>query len=260
MKNIEHRIFYPFLLFFLFPFLFLYSHVEEVASEQPRNKVGLCIMATGRYDKFAQELIDSARPYFCTRSEVTYFVFTDGNITPAEDVVTCFQKRLGWPADTLKRFEVYAQNADLLSGMDYLFAVDADMRFVAAVGEEILSDLVGTQHPGYVGRRGTYEKNPLSTACVPSYEGDIYFAGGFYGGTREAFFKLVETLKERVSKDEESHFIAAWHDESHLNRYFIDHHPTLVLSPAYCYPEKWKFPYPKKLLALDKDHSEIRKP
>ena len=32
-----------------------------------------------------------------------------------------------------------------------------------------------------------------------------------------------------------------------------------ILSPSYCYPENWKLKYPKKLLALDKNHDEIRK-
>ena len=52
--------------------------------------------------------------------------------------------------------------------------------------------------------------------------------------------------------------IAVWHDESHLNRYFVDHKPTVILSPSYCYPESWKLPYKKRLLALDKNHAAIR--
>jgi histo-blood group ABO system transferase len=240
---------------------FLCAHAaEDVAPQAKRAKVGLCIMATGRYDKFAQELIESARPFFCPNSDVTYFVFTDGKITPAKDVVTIFQKRLGWPHDTLKRFEVYDLHRKELGEMDYLFALDADMRFVATVGEEILGELVGTQHPGFVGKRGSYETNPMSTACIAAKEGEIYFAGGFYGGKREEFFKLIHQTREQIAKDEAKNFIAVWHDESHLNRYFIDHKPTLVLSPAYCYPENWKLPYEKKLLALDKNHAEMRKP
>jgi histo-blood group ABO system transferase len=222
-------------------------------------KVGLCIMATGRYDVYAEELIHSARPYFCTNSEVTYFVFTDGHITPAKDVVTVFQKRLGWPHDTLKRFYVYDLHSEVLKDMDYLFALDADMRFVGPAGEEMLSDLVGTQHPGYVGKRGTYETNPDSTACITKHEGTTYFAGGFYGGKREEFFKLIRTTNAQIDKDLERDFIAVWHDESHLNRYFIDHKPTLILNPSYCYPENMKLTYPKKIMALDKDHDTMRK-
>lgn len=53
--------------------------------------------------------------------------------------------------------------------------------------------------------------------------------------------------------------MAVWHDESHWNRYCIDHKPTTILSPSYCYPESWNLPYKKRLLALDKDHIAYRK-
>ena len=49
-----------------------------------------------------------------------------------------------------------------------------------------------------------------------------------------------------------------WHHESHLNRYFIDNPPTIMLSPEYCYPENWDIPFKKRLLALDKNHEECR--
>ncbi len=231
-------------------------------SSQPvlaRYKVGLCIMATGRYDAYAQRMIESARKYFLKNQDVTYFVFTDGHVQPSSDVVQIFQKRLGWPHDTLMRFAVYAQHEDVLSQMDYLYALDADMLFVDDVGDEILSDLVGTQHPGYVGKRGTYETNPISNACVKNREGQIYFAGGFYGGKSQEVLTLLKTLVEKIKEDAAKGFIAVWHDESHLNRYFIDHKPTLVLTPSYCYPEDWKLPYHQRLLALNKNHAAMRK-
>src|SRR3972149_7016882 len=53
--------------------------------------------------------------------------------------------------------------------LDYIFAIDADALFVAPVGEEIFSDRVFTLHPGFVNRAGTYERNPLSAACVASH-------------------------------------------------------------------------------------------
>jgi len=223
------------------------------------HKVGLCIVATGRYYTFAQQLIVSARKHFCKNHNVTYFVFTDGPIMQAPDVVKIYQKRLGWPYDTLMRDVIYDQYKEKLGQMDYLFATDADMLFVANVGDEVLTSLVATQHPGYIGHRGTYERNQISTAYVRDNEGTYYFAGGFYGGTSQEFLKMVAVITDNIKKDLEKDFIAVWHDESHKNRYFIDNPPTLVLSPSYCYPENWKLPYHKKLLALDKDHAKLRK-
>lgn len=229
---------------------------EEKAA---KRKVGMCIMATGKYLAYAEECIASARKHFCPEDVVTFFLFTDGTPTAAKDVIKIHQERLGWPKDTLMRFKVYLDNSHLFANMDYMFACDADMLFVSDVGEEILGDLVATQHPGYLNQRGTYETNPISTAYVRSVEGEKYYCGGFYGGSTSAFIKLLSTTNERIEKDFEKDFIAVWHDESHLNRYFIDFEPSKVLSPSYCYPESWDLPYEKKLLALDKNHSDMRK-
>lgn len=223
------------------------------------EKVGLCIVATGKYDVFVDPLIATARQYFCPDHEVTYFVFADGDrISKADDVVQIYQERLGWPYDTMMRNSIYDKHKEVLAGQDYLFAVDADMRFVDVVGSEILGERVATIHPGYIGRRGTYETNPASLAYVEAYEGQYYFAGGFFGGAREEFFHIISETTGRILDDLEHGIIAIWHDESHWNRYCIDFEPTVMLNPSYCYPESWQLDFPKKLLCLDKDHAEFR--
>lgn len=234
------------------------------ADEQKRYNVGLLIVATGRYIEFVPPLIKSANKYFCKNHNVTYFIFTDGEPPKADNVIRLEHKRLGWPYDTMMRLSVYYKYADQLSKMDYLYATDADMRFVDIVGDEILSDLVATQHPGFVGRRGSYENRKESAAYVAPHKGSQYFAGGFNGGTRKEFLKLAKALTENIEKDLAKNIIAVWHDESHINRYFIDNPPTLILSPSYCYPESTtatqgrKLPYTPKLIALDKNHRELQ--
>jgi len=47
-------------------------------------------------------------------------------------------------------------------------------------------------------------------------------------------------------------------DESHMNRYFIDTPPTKILDPSYCHIEGTKSNYTPKLVALNKNHREIR--
>ncbi len=222
------------------------------------EKVGLLIVATGKYDTFVDPLIDSARKYFCKDHEVTYYVFTEGTITPANDVVQIFQERLGWPLDTLFRNWIYNQNREKFSDEDYVFALDADMLFVDHVGSEILGKRVATQHPGFVGKRGSYETDPRSLACIKNNEGSQYFAGGFFGGSQKEFRKIIAETSRRILQDLSKGIIAVWHDESHWNRYCIDFPPTVILNPSYCYPESWKLNYPKKLLALDKNHAEFQ--
>lgn len=226
-------------------------------------KIGVLVIATGKYIQFIPPLYESIKKHFMKNEDVKIFVFTDGNIPENEDIIRIEQEHLGWPNATLKRYEIFDKNKEILSDMDYLFYCDADMLFVSDVDKEILPEensngLIGTEHPGFYGnRRGTYENRIESTAYVSQDEGKIYYAGGFNGGTTESFLEMSKTIKERINKDLEKNIIAIWHDESQMNRYFIDN-PPKVLNPSYCYPESWNIPFEKKILALDKNHKEIR--
>lgn len=245
-------------------------------SEKATKHVALLIMATGRYVAYAERLVRSAEKFFCTDCKKTYVIFTDaqrseptvsvGNNT----VLYIAQQRLGWPHDTLMRTSVYLKNFKQYdSGVDYMFAVDADMLFVAPVGHEIFSDRVVVKHPGFLpGDRGSYETNPISAAFVRRHEGTTYFAGGFYGGSHDEFFKTLVGMNKQIERDLAKNFIAVWHDESHLNRWFIYHPPTLILEPGYCYPEYvptiekrvWDYlkNFTPRLMALSKNHKEMR--
>jgi len=249
-------------IFFILILCFVNSSLASDATikETKNFKVGLLIVATGKYIQFVKPLIKSAQKYFCQNHDVTYFVFTDEKTPNIENIIRIEQKRLGWPYDTMMRHEMYFIAKQQLEKMDYLFACDADMRFVDVVGDEILSDRVGTQHPGFiVDKTGTYENRKISKAYVACSKGKVYFCGGFHGGSTQEFLKLSKTIATNVRLDLEKNIIAVWHDESHLNRYFIDNQPTIILSPSYCYPENWKLPYHKRLLALDKNHEQLRK-
>ncbi len=221
--------------------------------------VGLLVVATGKYIEFVTPLVESADKYFCKGHNVTYFIFTDREVASKENVISTYQARLGWPYDSMMRGHIYNQNRDIFKDQDYLFACDADMLFVGEVGSEILSDHVATQHPSYVGTRGTYETRTTSKACILPHEGTQYFCGGFYGGSRDRFLQIVKSISENIDDDLGRGIVALWHDESHWNRYCIDHAPTLILNPSYCYAEGSNLKYRKKLLALNKNHSEFRK-
>jgi len=226
------------------------------------SKIGLLVIATGKYDRFIPLLFKSMKKHFMKGHEVTIFVFTDQDMPKKDNIVVLPHKHEPWPNPTLKRYHVFDKYKEQLQEMDYLYYSDADMLFVGNVGDEVLPDtetgLVGTEHPGfYGGRRGTYESREDSTAYVGPKEGQHYFAGGFNGGTSEAFLKMSAEIKARVDKDLEKGIVAIWHDESQMNRYFVDH-PPKMLNPSYCYPESWNIPFKKKLLALDKNHNEVR--
>lgn len=224
-----------------------------------KKNIGICVMATGRYDSFIEPLVESSRKNFCVDHNVTFFVFTDGTIPNAPDIIRIEQSRLGWPYDTMLRPEIYFKNRDKLQSMDYLFSMDADMRITGRVGNRILSDLVGTQHPGFYFTRGTYETNPNSVAYVKNSEGKFYFAGGFWGGSAKKFLQACKQISRNIRVDMNNGIMPLWHDESHLNRYFIDHPPTKVLTPSYCYWEGKVLPFKQRIVALNKDHNQYRK-
>jgi len=225
-------------------------------------KIGLIVIATGKYVEFLPHFVESARKFFFHEYDVTINLFSDRESTVSDRTNSFFLAAKPWPYPTLRRYHAIHEQRKVLCSFDYLFYCDVDMRFVFPVGEEALPDsesgLVGTEHPGFFGgRRGTFERRIESTAYVPEDEGIHYFAGGFNGGTSAAFLNMSGLIKERVDHDLNNKIISVWHDESHLNRYFVDH-PPKMLDPGYCYPESWNIPFKKRILALDKDHEYYR--
>ena len=225
------------------------------------KKVGLLLISTGRYHHFIQPLIESADTWFLNDMEVTYFLFTDSKekYNSNRNIVYLEQEHKPWPSSTLFRYKIFYNKMEILSNMEYLYYCDIDMLFVDVVGNEILSERVATIHPGFKGERGTPETRPESKACVLPNESMTYFAGGFNGGKTKAFLEMCKAIDLNIESDLTKGIIAVWHDESHLNRYMIDNPPTKILDPGYCYPEQVMIQYNKKLLALNKNHSELRK-
>jgi histo-blood group ABO system transferase len=228
--------------------------------------VGLLIIATNKYTEFLKPLIESADSFFLKNHDVTYFVFTnkDVEIQTNRKIIRVLTDHKEWPWMTLGRYRIFTDNYDKLSKMDYLFYCDADMRFVGDVGVEILGDMVGTIHPGFYNNPNSsniaLEKRLESLAYLPPSTIKNYYAGGFNGGSSSQFLKMSRNISDNIDFDLKKHnIIAEWHDESHMNKYFFENEPTIKLSPSYCYPESWSLPFEKKLLALDKNHNEIRK-
>ena len=224
------------------------------------KKIGLLIIATNKYVQFLEPLIVSADKFFLPEQEVTYFIFTDKelDIQSKRNIVKIDVEHKEWPWMTLGRYKIFSNSSEILSSMDFLYYCDADMRFEGLVGDEILGDLVATQHHGYYTQRGTPETNPKSLACVYPHEQMQYFAGGFNGGKSNNYLNMAKTLSKNIDVDYSNGIIAVWHDESHLNRYLIDNVPTKILDPGYCFYENSNdMRFVKRLLALVKNY-EIR--
>lgn len=240
---------------------------------QNNKPVALFVIATNKYINFAKPLIESVEKFFLPTRKVVIYLFTNqeqqaldlskrSNIDRVQ-VVPVKQEHAPWPHMTLLRYEIFKSATTDFSVFSHMFYCDVDMLFVDTVGEEILTQgLTATAHPGFFNKPRemfTYETDTKSHAAVRQDEGIYYFAGGFQGGSCEAYLTAINVCSSNVRTDLMLGKIAVWHDESHWNRYCIDHPPTRVLHPGYCCPETWQhLPFPRKLLALDKNHAEMR--
>lgn len=227
-------------------------------------RVGLVVVATGKYVQFLRDLKVSVDEFFCVGHEVSMWALTDEGPGGVRSYLRWPTKHEPWPGPTLHRYRMivdWERQRPWKRLFDYVFMCDADMRFVAPVGDEIFGDLVGTIHPGFWNKprsQYTYEHRPESTACIPPGAGERYYAGGFQGGYAPRFLEAAKTIVDRIDSDKANGIIAVWHDESHWNRYLFEHPPTVELDPGYCYPESWSLPFEKRLLALNKDHAAMR--
>lgn len=229
-------------------------------------RIGILYICTGRYSIFWKIFYQSAERYFmqgypCIREHV---VFTDAPSLYGEKknghIHRIYQANLGWPRNTLMRFHMFLGIREQLEReTDYLYFFNSNMQFRVPVGKEFLPDensngLVGCVHPCYFNKTNlefTYDRNPVSTAYIPEGEGLFYYQGSLIGGTTDAFLKMSETIRDNINADSKKKIIALWHDESHINRYFLDN-PPKRLSPAYCYPQGMKLPYPEIIRLLEK--------
>ena len=174
------------------------------------------------------------------------------------------------------RYHLFLQQEEKLKDYDYIFYMDADMRVVAKISDEIMGEgLTAAEHPMYSLRKHyipPYEPNPNSTAYIKrpgkvvNENGTLrfkpyYYAGGFQGGTAESFLEAMKILKKNIDKDFDNNYISIWNDESHWNKYLSEHEPNIVLSPSYVYPDSlikeyyiplWGCSYEPKIITLTK--------
>lgn len=203
------------------------------------------------YERYAEHLMESARRFFKPTDIVELHVLAGDE---------------GWPNGTMMR---HHRLLEALPRVQYVFLCDADMRFVAPVGPEVLPGEYGitaTLHPGFAGRSRVelpYETNDRSLAYVGPDEGGLYYCGGFVGGERLAMRMLSTQITTIIDMDGERGIVPVWHDESALNRVLATDPPDVTLSPSFCYPDNdawyrtfWPESYERRLVAIDKTAAE----
>lgn len=213
---------------------------ETCGAEETMSKplVSLyCIVQGPIYQRYWTQLLLDAQRYFLPgEAEI---VQLPGIVRAPDKVAPPL-----WSHVSATRYEVALQHLDYLRG-EYIFQIDADMRIVAPIGHEILCDGITTSlHPGVPPEqepsRWPYERDPASRAYVAyGAEGPQYHPGCFIGGKRDRFLGLAETIAREVRLDLGNDHYPAWYEESHLNKYLIDHPAELVLGREYCWWAHW---------------------
>jgi histo-blood group ABO system transferase len=242
---------------------------------------GIFLIATNKYIKFVEPLITSIKTNFLPKTNLQVFLFS--NIDEQKETLEALgNQRIKlkyisiehqpWPMMTLLRYEIFLKAQEFITeDIDHLFYLDVDMLVCSEVKEkEILlqnKGLIATAHPGFFDKpkeMWTFENSPKSLACITKQNEidwcvNYYFAGGFQGGTTEEYLEAVKTMSTNIQTDLKNNIVAMWHDESHWNRYCATNKLRKILHPGFCYPESQQLPFQKKIVALDKNHTEMRK-
>ena len=228
------------------------------------NKVGILYVCIGRYSIFWEEFYQTSSHYLFPNSDKHYFVFTDDDKllkTTLPNVTFFHQEDLGWPGNVIYRYDFFYKHKESLNQMDYLYFFNGNYTFVDTIyEEEIFPDSVRNEGLMCLSwykdvpsscENFPYERNPESKAYIPVGEGKQYFQSGFFGGETKSVLQLVDTCKSWVDEDMAKGIIAIWHDESHINKYFIDRNPRIV-GREYGKPERWEKPKNAKAILREK--------
>ena len=235
-------------------------------------KVAVVFIGTDKYLDFLPSWYESCEEYLLPDIEKKYLVFTNGEIPePPENVIVYKQEHLEWPYITLYRFKMIMKSFDDIQDCDYLLFLDADMRVVDKVTTEDLIDeskkYIGVHHPcHYLGMEphnkapGAFEVRPISRASVSEDDlMDVYYQGCLWGGKLPHVLDMVKELDSRTDEDHDKDVIAQWHDESHLNKFYIEHRDEVhTVSPSCAYPEVFASActFEPKIVHLAKDNSK----
>lgn len=248
---------------------------------EKRKKIALTFISINeRYWPYLLQVIDDCKKLFLPQHKVDFHIWSDmpedrllgASIYPTEPIE--------WPAPTLMRYHLFLQQEEKLKDYDYIFYLDADMRVLTKISDEVLgTGLTAAEHPMYSLRKEyipPYEPNPDSTAYIPR-PGKVvdengkprfkpyYYAGGFQGGVASEWIAAMKVMRDKIDIDFNNNYTAIWNDESHWNRYLFDYQgDSIVLSPSYIYPDSlikeyyeplWGRSYEPKIMTVTKPFS-----
>jgi hypothetical protein len=258
-------------------------------------KIAINFIGTGNYLKFFPKYYESFMEYFVPECEKDFFVFTDGelgdNIPENIKIIQVSEETdinqtdyNNWETITiksmggLKRFGQIQKIKNQLLTYDWYVYLDADMYCCPqkiSYGEffDDTKNFFAVQHPcqnldmckftTLTREDLPFERNKESLSYVgyEEQEDDIYVQGCLWGGKIPKVFELIDTLSDRVIDDLNRNIIAMVRDESHLNKYRIEHiNDFNILHPSFAKPGDYspdQFTFESKIIHSPSDKKTV---
>lgn len=228
--------------------------------------IAILYISTGRYTVFWDSFYQSAEKFLLPDCQKHYFIFTDSSDTlvgEGKNVSKIYQKKLGWPYDTLMRFDIFLGIREKLEKYDFIYFFNGNTEFTQTVSQQDILPLETQQnlvfclqpHMFHLSHnKFSYDRNPESTAYIPLNSGRYYFAGGLNGGKAKPYLDMCNILNDRIRQDLKQNIIALWHDESQLNKYALNRTDIKILPPYFSRSEAEYWKKNAKVMFSDKSH------
>ena len=224
-------------------------------------KIAILYIGIGDYKVFWSDFYSSCEKYFLSNIEKTYYFFTDvldKKLPP--NVIQYKQEDLGWPGNTLYRFQMFLRIKEDLIKYDYIYFFNGNTlftdeitveEFVPKTSNDGLLALSWDCYKSYKKNKLPYERRIISTACITKDAGQYYYQGGINGGIASSYLSMIEQCNNMISEDKKNNIIAIHNDESYINKYLLYKKP-LIVSDRYGCPQEWKHSSYSKIIFRSK--------
>lgn len=226
-----------------------------------KKKIAILYICTGQYYELFESFYESAKKYFLTDHDKTFFVWSDTKPPKKDDIIHMPKKWKPYPHALMWRYTFFLEAKEQLKDYDYCFFFNANMICLNPIYDE---DVIPTDTP-FVAAEQLYQFRiskeerfesiktkfwtncPKSPAFIPlqywkDHPDHCWLMGGFNGGKSKDWIEMSEQIDEWVRYNYEHGLYLKWHDEPFMNKYMIDHGVRRLNPYGFLnwYPSTWK--------------------